>query len=76
MTRRQSNNQWSGGIAPHLAQKIPSAKSYRLDFLVSRRHPPIDYILKAPNINSEYYLSLLVQLKDISKEKRLGSSPR
>ena len=37
MTRRQSNNQWSGGIAAHLAPKIPSAKmrwnSSRLDFL-------------------------------------------
>ena len=26
MTRRQSNNQWSGGIAAHPAPKIPSAK--------------------------------------------------
>ena len=43
MTRRQNNNQWSGGIAAHPAQKIPSAKihweSSRLDFLGSRRHP-------------------------------------
>jgi len=44
MTRRQSSNQWSGGIAAHPARKIPSAKirwkSSRLDFLGSRRHPP------------------------------------
>ena len=46
MTRRQSNNQWRGGIAAHPAppQKIPSAKirwkSSRLNFLGSRRHPP------------------------------------
>jgi len=37
MTRRQSNNQWSGGIAAHPAQKFPSAKirrqNSRLDFL-------------------------------------------
>jgi len=37
MTRRQSNNQWSGGIAAHLAPKTPSAKilwkTSRLDFL-------------------------------------------
>ena len=45
-TRRQSNNQWSGGITfhPALPQKIPSVKirwkSSRLDFLRSRRHPP------------------------------------
>ena len=36
MTRRQSNNQWSGGIAAHPAPKFPSAKtrwkSFRLDF--------------------------------------------
>ena len=35
MTRRQSNNQWSSGIAAHPAQKNPSAKirwkSSRLD---------------------------------------------
>ena len=44
MTRRQSNNQWSDGIAALPAPKIPSVKihwkSSRLDFLVSRRHPP------------------------------------
>jgi len=44
MTRRQSNNQWSGGIAAHPARTFPSAKirwkSSRLDFLGSRRHPP------------------------------------
>ena len=44
MTRRQSNSQWSGGIAADLAPKIPSAKTRwktsRLDFLGSRRHPP------------------------------------
>ena len=70
MTRRQSNNQWSGGIAAHTVPKnIPSAnirwKSSRLDFLGSRRHPP-------QTINAEYYSSLLVQLKDILKEKRSG----
>jgi len=46
MTRRQSDNQWSGGIAAHpaLPQKIPSAKirwkSSCLNFLGSRWHPP------------------------------------
>ena len=32
----------------------------------------IDYLPKGQNINAEYYLSLLVQLKDILKEKRRG----
>ena len=36
----------------------------------------IDYLPKGQTTNAEYYLSLLVQLKDILKEKRRGSSPR
>jgi len=32
----------------------------------------IDYLRKGQTINVEYYLSLLVQLKDILKEKRRG----
>ena len=53
MTRRQSNNQWSGGIAAHPAQKILSAKicwnSSRLDFLGSRRHPSHRLSFKGPD---------------------------
>ena len=53
MTQRQSNNQWSGGIAAHHAPKIPSAKirwkSSCLDFLGSRRHPPHWLSSKGPN---------------------------
>ena len=53
MTRRQSNNQWSGSIAAHPAQKIPSTrirwKISRLDFLGSRRHPPHRLSSKGPN---------------------------
>jgi len=33
---------------------------------------PIDYLPKSQTINAEYYSSLLVQLKDILKEKRHG----
>jgi len=40
--------------------------------LGSRRHPLIDYLPKGQTINAEYYLSLLVQLKDILKGKRCG----
>ena len=76
MTRRQSKNQCSGGIAVHPAPKYSECKnpleSSRLDFLGSRQHPFIDYLLKGQTINTEYYLSLLVQLKDILKEKRHG----
>ena len=55
MTPRQSNNQWSGGIAAHPTrpQKIPSAKIRwkisRLDFSGSRRHPPHWLSSKGPN---------------------------
>ena len=40
-----------------------------LKFLGSRRHP-LHYLPNGQTINAEYYLSLLVQLKDILKEKR------
>jgi histone-lysine N-methyltransferase SETMAR len=33
---------------------------------------PTDYLPKGQTINAEYYSSLLVQLKDILKERRLG----
>jgi len=33
----------------------------------------IDYLPKGQTINAEYYLSLLLQLKDILKEKRRGN---
>ena len=57
----------------HLSK--PSAKirwkNSRLDILGSRRHPP-HYLPKGQTINAEYYSYLLVQLKDILKEKRRG----
>jgi len=74
MTLRQSNNQWSGGIAAHPAPKIPSAeicwKISRLGFWDQDGIILIDYLPKGQTINAEYYSSLLVQLKDILKEKR------
>jgi len=36
----------------------------------------IFYLPKGQTINAEYYSSLLVQLKDILKEKPKGKSPR
>ena len=59
-------------------QKIPSAKirskSYRLDFLGSRRHPHNWLSSKGPNYQRGVLLisAGLVQLKDILKEKRRG----
>jgi len=76
----QGSNKWSGGIAAHLAPKIPSAKSTgkilesifwdQDDILLN------DYLSKCQTIIAEYYSSLLVQLKDILKEKRRGKFTR
>jgi len=53
MTHRQSNNQWSGGIAPRLkkfrVQKSAGKVLSRLDFLGSRRHAPHSLSSKQPN---------------------------
>ena len=52
--------------------KFPSAKIRwkisHLDFWDQDGNFLIDYLLKDQPINAEYYLSLLVQLKDILKE--------
>jgi len=76
MTRRQSNNQWSGGITAHPAPKHSSVK-IRWKILVSIFWDQdgillIDYLPKDQTINVEYYSSLLVQLKDMLKEKPRG----
>ena len=80
MTWRQSNNQWSGGIAVTQPQKISSAK-IRWKILASIFWDQdgillIDYHSKDQTINAEYYLSLLVQLKDRCRKDVAGSSPR
>ena len=76
VTRRQSNNQWSGGIAAQPHQKISSAKirwkSSCLDFWDQDGILFIEYLPKGQTINAEYYSSLLTQLKDILKEKLRG----
>jgi len=75
MTRRQNNNQWSSGIAAYPAQNNSECKnplekfSHRFfwdqdDILLN------DYLPKGQTINAECYSFLLVQLKDILKEKR------
>ena len=50
MTRRQRNNQWSGGIAAHPAPKNSECwKSSRFDFLGSRQHPSNWLYSKGPH---------------------------
>ena len=53
MTRRQSNSEWSGGIAAHPTPKNSECKNplenSHLDFLGSRRHPPQRLSSKGPN---------------------------
>jgi hypothetical protein len=77
MTRRQSNNQWSGGIAAHPAQKNSGCKN-PLEKFSPRFFWDQDgiiliyYLPKCQTVYGEYYSSLLVQLKDILKEKRRG----
>ena len=76
MTRRHSNNQCSGGIAANPAPENSECKNpwkilasiiWEQDGILL-----IDNLPKDQTINSEYYSSLLVQLKDILKEKRRG----
>ena len=76
MTRIQNNNRWNGGIATKSAPNFRLQKSagnvLASIFLAQDCILLIDYLPKGQNINAEYYLSLLVQLKDIFKEKHRG----
>jgi len=74
MNRRQSNGQWSGGIAAHPAPQNSECKNplekFSPRFFGIKTLLLIDYLPKDQTINAEYYSSLLVQMKDILKEKR------
>ena len=76
MTRRQNSNQWSGGIVAHPAppQKISDAKirwkSFRLDFLGSRRYPPHWLSSKGPNCQIGVLLISADAIEGHLKEKR------
>jgi hypothetical protein len=75
MIRSQSNNQWNGGIVAHPAPKnsectnpleiLPTSIFWDQDGILL-----IDHLPKGQTINTEYYSSLLAQLKEILKEKR------
>jgi len=77
MTRRQSNNQWSGGTAVHPAPKNSECRNplenFSPRFFGIKTASSIDNLPKGQTINAEYYSSLLVQLKDILKGKLRGN---
>ena len=74
MTRRQSNNQWSGSITAHPGPQnirvqisagiVLASIFWDQDGILLINYPP-----KGQTVNAEYYSSLLMQLKDILKEK-------
>jgi hypothetical protein len=84
--RRQSNNQWSGGIAVHpvTAPKNSECKnplekfSPLLDFLGPRRHSPILLSSKEPNYQGRVLLVCAGAIKGHFEEKTppAGRSPR
>ena len=74
MTWRQSNNQWSGGIAAHPAPKNFQCKNLLEKFLpqffgIKTASSSLIIFQRAKLSTQEYYSSLLVQLKNILKEK-------
>ena len=73
MTWRQSNNQWSSGIASHPAPKNYECKNplekFSPQFFGIKTASSTLMIFQRAKLSTEYYSSLLVQLKDILKEK-------
>ena len=64
--------EWQHSGSPHPKKfqvQISSGKVLVSVFWDQDGIPLIDYLPKGQTINAEYYLSLLVQLKDILKEK-------
>ena len=76
MARRQSNNQWSGGIAAHPAPKNSECKNplqiFRLNFLGSRQHHPHWLSSKRPNYQHGVLLLCAGAIEWLLKEKRRG----
>ena len=79
MTRRQSNNQWSGGIAAHPAPKYSESKNsvekFSPRFFGIKTASPSLIIFQIAKLSTRSitYLCWLVQLRDILKEKRHGN---
>jgi len=82
MTQRQSNNQWSGGIAAYPTPKNSECKNplenSRREFLGSRRHPPQWLSSKGPNYERRVLLICAGATEGYFEEKThaAGSSPR
>jgi len=76
MTRRQSNNQWSGFITAHLDPKNPECKNALENFsprsfgIKTASFPLI--IFQRAKLSKQSITDRLVQLKDILKEKQCG----
>ena len=74
--------EWRDSSSPRTAPKNSECKnplekfSPCLDFFYRDGILLIDYLPKGKTINVKYYLSLLVQLKDIVKEKRRGKDTK
>jgi hypothetical protein len=73
MTRIQSNNQWSGGRAPHPAPKNSECKNpleiSRLDFLGLRQHPCHLFSSKGPYYQRGVLLISAGATEGLLKEK-------
>jgi len=77
MTRRQRNNQWSDSIAAQPASKNPECKNPLEKFSprffgIKPASSSLIIFKKSRTINAEFYSPLLMQLKDILKEKHRG----
>ena len=73
-TKQQSIERWhTGSLHPKKFRVQKSAGKFLASIFQDQDGILlIDYLPKGQTINAEYYLSLLVQLKDILKEKRRG----
>ena len=75
MIRRQSNKQWSGGLVAHPAPKNSECKNSLEKFSprffgIKTTSSSLIIFTNGETINAEYYSSLLLQLKEILREKR------
>jgi len=77
MIRRQSNNQWSGGIAPPRNSECKNPLQIsRLEFLGSRRHPPHWLSSKGPSYQRGVLLISAGTIEWHFKGKRRGKLTR
>ena len=81
MTRRQSNNHWSGGIAAHPAPKNRSAKirwkSFRLDFLGINTASSSFIVLQKAKLSTRNITHLCwCNWRTFWRKNAAGSSPR